>query len=269
MAILNYGVRRQTDTRSGGAAAEAVEQIRRRGYAIVHSGFSAEEIGRQREVFQRAFEGQEQLFGKPYLEKINEQHMVRAPMKYDQQAFLALAMNEEVLNVVNQLIGGQFVLNQQNGVINPGQSSYSQGRWHRDLPYQHFTSSDPLAVNALYCVDDFTSENGATLVIPGSHLFADFPSDKYADQNFTQLSAPAGSFLVLDCMLYHSGGSNMTESSRRGVNHVYGVPLLSPQIAIGEDIDQSRLTDIERNFLGLDYQPPRSVSTWFENRTQA
>lgn len=265
MAIQNYGVRLQNDSR-GGEVAEAVEQIRRRGYAVVNSGLSGEEIGLQQEFFQRAVESQENLFGRAYLEELNEQHMVRAPMQYDQKAFLALAMNEAVLEVVTQLIGGRFVLNQQNGVINPGKSSYSQGRWHRDLPYQHWISSAPLAVNALYCVDDFTEENGATQVLPGSHLFAEFPSDKYVEDNAIQLAAPAGSFLVLDCMLYHSGGRNSTESSRRGVNHVYGIPLLSPQIAMGEDIDQTELTDVERNFLGLDYQTPRSVSAWYENR---
>ena len=41
-------------------------------------------------------------------------------------------------------------------------TAHHQSAFHRDLPYQHFTSSRPIAINALFCADEFTNENGAT-----------------------------------------------------------------------------------------------------------
>src|SRR3546814_5583379 len=52
-------------------------------------------------------------------------------------------------------------------IVNPAEhQSYGQGLFHRDLPHQHFVSSRPLAINALFCIDAFLEANGATLVVP-------------------------------------------------------------------------------------------------------
>jgi ectoine hydroxylase-related dioxygenase (phytanoyl-CoA dioxygenase family) len=84
------------------------------------------------------------------------------------------------LEICRRLIADYVVLNQQNGVINPPHGQpYSQGKWHRDLPYQHFVSSRPLAVNAFFCLDPFTPGNGATMVLPASYRQESFPSDRF------------------------------------------------------------------------------------------
>ena len=128
------------------------------------------------------------------------------------------------------LIKGSFYLNQQNGIINPTGNTYNQGMWHRDLPYQHFTSSSPLGINALYCVDDFTIENGSTFVLPSTHKVTKFPSEIFVEQNAKQITAKAGSYIVLDCMIFHSGGINNSSNDRRAVNHVFTIPHIKKQI---------------------------------------
>ncbi|MFX5510311.1 hypothetical protein ABTD49_20870, partial [Acinetobacter baumannii] len=79
---------------------------------------------------------------------------IRAPLVHGSAVFRRLATNPVLMEVLQKLIVGKFILNQQNGVINPPGATYNQGAWHRDLPYQHYVSSTPLAVNALFCVDD-------------------------------------------------------------------------------------------------------------------
>ncbi|WP_457831307.1 phytanoyl-CoA dioxygenase family protein, partial [Staphylococcus aureus] len=78
--------------------------------------------------------------------------------------------------------------------------------WPRDLPYQHYVSSTPLAVNALFCVDDFTLDNGSTFVIPATHKEINYPSESFVERNAVQVTAKAGQYILLDCMLFHSGG---------------------------------------------------------------
>src|SRR3546814_6390326 len=96
-------------------------------------------------------------------------------------------------------------------IVNPAEhQSYGQGLFHRDLPHQHFVSSRPLAINALFCIDAFLEANGATLVVPASHKEERFPTDGIVSATQTPVEAPRGSFLVLDAMVYHSGGVNTT-----------------------------------------------------------
>jgi ectoine hydroxylase-related dioxygenase (phytanoyl-CoA dioxygenase family) len=168
------------------------------------------------------------------------------------------------------LIRNTFVLNQQNGVVNPPRADYEQGAWHRDLPYQHFVVSRPIAVNALYCVDEFTLENGATAVIPASHHREDFPSEPFVERHTVQISAPAGSFVLMNAMLFHRGGPNRTETPRRAVNHLYTSAFLKQQIDIpaalgGRAPERPGAADL----LGFRYQMPRNVSEFLSARARA
>ncbi|MFZ4289094.1 phytanoyl-CoA dioxygenase family protein [Variovorax sp. HJSM1_2] len=259
----SYGVRERTDVQS--TADEVLEQIRELGYAVVESGYSAEEISSLQRNFDLAVDCYVHLYGQKILEEINEHNSVRLLMAYE-KSFIDLALNKNLLAVVTQLISGKFVLNQQNGVINPSRQNYNQGAWHRDLPYQHFVSSTPLAVNALFCLDDFTAENGSTFVLPASHKSAAFPSATYIERNAKQIEAKAGQFILLDCMLFHSGGYNASNRVRRAVNHVFSIPYLKQQIRIPGNIDDTGLTGEARDILGFGNQESSSVAEFLASR---
>ena len=244
----------------------AADQIRRLGYAIVDSGFSAQEIHQIAHAFDETRSQYVEKWGEAYLESLKEHHSIRLPMALSPATFRTLAFNETVVSLVRKLIRGQFILTQQNGVINPPGEGYSQGLWHRDLPYQHFRSTTPLAVNALYCVDDFTHLNGSTWVLPASHKSDAFPSAGYIEQNAIQVTAKAGQYIVLDCMLYHAGGENTSAFERRAVNHVYSIPFFSQQIRIPGNVAEEGLTCDQRKLLGFEFSTPQSVEEFLFSR---
>jgi ectoine hydroxylase-related dioxygenase (phytanoyl-CoA dioxygenase family) len=165
-------------------------------------------------------------------------------------------------------MGAGFILNQQNGIVNPaGAKTYSQSSYHRDLPYQHFVSSRPLAINALFCLDPFTLENGATFVIPASHKQEAFPSDPVIAAQAKQIEAPAGSFLVLDCMTYHCGGINRSAQDRRGVNHVYTIAMMRQQIDLPAYLGDDFTADLRmRQLLGFNHPTARTVEEFISLR---
>ena len=145
--------------------------------------------------------------------------------------FLEIARHPMILSVTAQLIPGRVILNQQNLVCNPGgRAKYSQSRFHRDFPYQHFTSSRPLGINVLVALDEFTLTNGATRAIPASHKVEYFPSDGFVSEWAAQVLAPAGSFIFLNTMTYHAGGENQSANDRLAVNNVYTSPLIRTQV---------------------------------------
>lgn len=261
----SYGVLEQTNAVS--RAEELVEDLRRDGFAILEGVHSEWQVAQVAAAFDSARERYHQLMGgAERLAQIDEHNGVRLPLAFD-QGLLGVAQEPVILETCRSLLGGYFILNQQNGVINPPRGEkYNQGRWHRDLPYQHLVFSRPIIVNALYCVDEFTEHNGATLVLPGTHLQPDFPSERYVQRRAVKAVAPAGSYILMDGMTYHSGGVNQTKQPRRAINHVFSIPQIAQQINIGGEVSSWDLDEQTQQLLGLAVQTSTSVADFLNQR---
>ncbi|MDM0122298.1 phytanoyl-CoA dioxygenase family protein [Variovorax arabinosiphilus] len=260
----SYGVLQRTNNGCSDLAS-AVEDVRTLGYAVLDAGYSAAELIALSVAFDGARSRYAQTYGASVLEAADEHNSVRLLLAWD-DAFLRLALNEHLIAAVSHLIAGKFILNQQNGIVNPSRQTYNQGAWHRDLPYQHFISSTPLAINALFCIDDFTRENGATFVLPASHKSSAFPSEDFVQRHALQVEAKAGQFILLDCMLFHTGGYNASNRARRAVNHVFNIPYFKQQIRIPGNVDASGLREKARDVLGFDCQEAVTVADYLASR---
>lgn len=260
-----YGIREQSVANT--LVSQLADRIRLVGYAVVPGVFSAAETADFSDRLDRVMARQvEEFGGAERLASIGDALTARCPLVYD-DAFVALAANPTILAVVRELLGDYVVLMQQNGVINPPRQSHTQTSYHRDLPYQHFVSSRPLAVGALFCIDPFRVETGATVVIPGSHHMEAFPSVEVAAQLDTPVTAEPGSFLVFDAMLFHRAGANVSDRPRRAVNQVFSVPIIAQQISLPDALEGRHADDPElRRLFGYDVAPSRSVVAWRERR---
>ena len=80
------------------------------------------------------------------------------------------------------------------------------------LPKPHV----PIVCNTMWALTDFTAANGATRVIPGTHLAADHPEyGRHYDSIPAEM--PKGSVLVWNGSLWHGGGANTTDRRRVGI----------------------------------------------------
>ena len=247
---------------------EIAEQVRRIGYAILDSGYTVKELKTLSEAFDLTRTNYVQAYGEARLRSAKEFHTIRAPLTHGDPVFVQLATNQNLLTVLDKLIDGKFILNQQNGIINPAGEAYNQGEWHRDLPYQHFISNSPLAVNALFCIDDFTLENGSTYVLPASHKTANYPSESYIRRNALQVEAKSGQYIMLDCMTFHSGGLNRTGQERRAVNHVYTIPYFKQQIRLPELLKHIDLEPHLKELFGFNFQEPATIENYLAGIVQ-
>lgn len=94
-----------------------------------------------------------------------------------------------------------------------------------------------VACNCLIALSDFTEENGATRVIPGSHLWKDF-SDRSAPEQTIPALLAAGDALFIRGKLVHGGGANRTaDSYRRAVAFAFNAGWLVPEEAYPFVID--------------------------------
>jgi ectoine hydroxylase-related dioxygenase (phytanoyl-CoA dioxygenase family) len=94
-----------------------------------------------------------------------------------------------------------------------------------------FPSGFEVQCGALWALTEFTEDNGATRVIPGSHLFdGEEPGLADAVPVIEEESVPAemeaGSVLLYTGAIYHGGGENRTDSDRHGLDITYNVSWL-------------------------------------------
>jgi ectoine hydroxylase-related dioxygenase (phytanoyl-CoA dioxygenase family) len=86
--------------------------------------------------------------------------------------------------------------------------------------------SPELQLASVIALVDFTSDNGATRVVPGSHRWPDrhLPMDQQSVPGADQIAVaemPAGSAVVYTGGVIHGGGANRTTTPRRAVHLSY------------------------------------------------
>lgn len=246
------------------AHAEAIRNI---GYTIVADVLDPDELAVARSKIDSIYERQvHEAGGADRLRRIDDEFVARSLLAYD-DFFLKLATDPAVIPILELLLGEYFILMSQNAIINSPIKDNYQVTWHRDLNYQHFVSSRPLAISTLFCIDDFSEVTGGTCMLPASHRAEEFPSDGYVNKHTVQLSAKAGSVLVFDAMIYHRAGFNKSELPRRAVNHIYTLPLIKQQISFPRMLGDRVGTDTWlRRLLGYETETAESVQHWRDTK---
>jgi ectoine hydroxylase-related dioxygenase (phytanoyl-CoA dioxygenase family) len=80
--------------------------------------------------------------------------------------------------------------------------------------------------NTVWMLDDFTHDNGAIRVVPGSHRLHKLPQDALSDPSAPQsnellLTGPAGTVVVMNAHMWHGGTANRTAAHRRAMHGFY------------------------------------------------
>jgi ectoine hydroxylase-related dioxygenase (phytanoyl-CoA dioxygenase family) len=167
------------------------------------------------------------------------------------RAFDAAATDPLLLGVLDQVLG-HYQLSAPVGIcIGPGEQAQVL---HRDdsiypVPEPH----PPLVVNTMWPLDEFTAENGATRLIPGSRRRPG-PNDVVE----TAVMSPGSALFYLGS-LWHGGGANQTPRPRLGVILEYAAGWLRPQenhcLAVPRDVART-LPQRLQELLGYDIYPP-------------
>lgn len=84
-------------------------------------------------------------------------------------------------------------------------------------PTQYFPFE--MQISALWALDEFTEENGATRVIPDSHRAGDHPGDATRDSLPAEM--PRGSVVLYLGSTLHGGGANRSDRPRRALVNTY------------------------------------------------
>jgi ectoine hydroxylase-related dioxygenase (phytanoyl-CoA dioxygenase family) len=144
--------------------------------------------------------------------------------------FFQCLSSDEIVRPLISLLGPNIVLatNRHNlaNIVYPG---LEKDRLHRDI----LQWSRSMITTIIY-LDDATTENGCTHIIPGSQYFpfVERPNNggtwldehtQFRGSEFQELPVPlpAGSVLFLDSLTFHRAGSNQTKAPRRAIIAAY------------------------------------------------
>jgi ectoine hydroxylase-related dioxygenase (phytanoyl-CoA dioxygenase family) len=249
----------------------ALEFVRLLGYAAVSGVLDEAMLERVRQAMYRTQRRIMEDVGQDRLQRAGELGVLRLVAKYD-QIFLDLLALPQIVSVIDATVSETAILHLQNGFILPsfkdGEApSVFQNRYHMDFP--RVLNGYVMSINVMLAIDEFRPDNGATLVIPGSHQKTHPPDFATVDQLMVPATCPQGSMLIFDSTLYHAAGPNISGADRLAINHQFTRSYVKQQIdyvrALGDEVvrrqperTQQLLGWYTRVVTGLDeyYQPP-------------
>src|SRR5689334_13257060 len=180
-------------------------------------------------------------------------------------SFPDLAAHPTVLATLDRVLGDHATSYQlhltQIIEIGPGEPAQLVHRDQWAFDFFTFPSGFEVECHTMWAMSEFTEENGATRVIPGTHKWTD--KLRPTVEETIPAEMPKGSVLFYVGSLYHGGGPNRSAAARRGVNVGYTLSWLRqeenqylacpPEVARELPEEVARLAGYRRGAYALGY----------------
>lgn len=226
-----------------------VEALERDGYVILEDLIDREQRERIREETRRLAD---KTGANPF--EGHKTQRVYAPLSKT-RAIDDLIDHPRILELLDAVLLPNYLLSQAQ-IINilPGEAA--QTLHHDDafvfVPRPHKT----LHAAFIAAIDDFTEHNGATVVVPGSHLWGDRLPTR---EETIQCVMPAGSAVFFVGSLWHGGGANQTDRARLAVTGQYCDPWLRQHENFFLELTREQARELRepiRSMVGFSIHPP-------------
>jgi ectoine hydroxylase-related dioxygenase (phytanoyl-CoA dioxygenase family) len=197
----------------------AVREIDVYGFTIVEHVLTPQEI----EPIKQALIRCEQEVGTEHTFGGAARHVSNLPTL--DPVFFPVIDHPRVLPILEQVLGKSLILGSLNArIVRPGDG---EQKIHGDIADEMLNLAAPVMMNTVWMLDEFTSENGATRIVPGTHRsgFAG-PPDGMEVKYLHQATAPAGSVLIFNGQCWHGGGRNRSDGNRHALFGHYRKSML-------------------------------------------
>ncbi|MEU1953464.1 phytanoyl-CoA dioxygenase family protein [Nocardia rhamnosiphila] len=203
-------------------AVDLVEYLRRDGYVIVDNLVSNEDM----DVAEAEL--------RPYLDATPDGYNEMLGRKTRRTGALVarsakcreFIRHPSILGTAKSFLGhaSEFQLSLSQVIsIEPGESAQALHRDESAWDFFPFPDDYHIELNTLWAMTDYTSEMGATRIVPGSSHSTKQPKE-YDDSDCLQAEMERGSVLIYQGKIVHSGGANRTaDKVRRAINLNYSV----------------------------------------------
>lgn len=196
-----------------GLVQAVVAEIHANGFAVVPQLIGAQQLDRIRVAAEPLFAASRAMFARldpaQPRQTIHIQNVLAKSRAADE-----IAVNPILRAIVAGVLRPDFLLNAGAIAMSPDPGCSAQGLHRDDGCYSALPRPrPPLVLTAALALDDFTEDNGATRVVPGSCAWPG-SREPTADE-VRSCVMPAGSVLVYDGAIFHGGGANTTSDQTR------------------------------------------------------
>ncbi|MBM0740831.1 phytanoyl-CoA dioxygenase family protein [Phormidium sp. CLA17] len=211
---------------------QTLEALKCVGYAIVEDVLDDYFLEATRTALYKVQEQIVSGIGAECLNQAGELGVLRFMTRYDSYFFRFLEV-PAVLQIIDQTVSNTAILHLQNGFILPSfpgdrSPKVFQNQFHQD--FRRVLNGYVASINIFFAIDEFTDNNGATLVVPGSHQKLESLDPEYMQENAIAAVCPAGSMLVFDSTLWHAAGVNTSGQDRLAINHQFTRSYFKQQV---------------------------------------
>jgi ectoine hydroxylase-related dioxygenase (phytanoyl-CoA dioxygenase family) len=232
------------------------ELIEGNGYAILPNLIAPGEAARVREIL-LACSDAPLVKGLPARNLATGQRTVGS-LLHRGEIFERLVQHPALMEIGEALLGDDMTLSSYAArILEPGARQMGA---HIDYPYWAmrgpFAVRPALMLQVIWMMQDFTEENGATLVVPGSQRRGISPDAAAFASEAILVTGSGGSAIVSHGLLWHDTSRNRTEKPRVSMLINYGLKIVRPMepgigTVPGEVME--RATPRLRGLLGLDF----------------
>ncbi|TNC81126.1 MAG: phytanoyl-CoA dioxygenase [Oleiphilus sp.] len=168
----------------------------------------------------------------------------------------SLAVHPRITGLLNRLFQPNYLLSQAQ-IINILPGEEAQPLHYDDGFYPVPRPRKPFGAATVWAIDEFTEDNGATVLIPESHLLG---QEIITDRGLTVPAVmPAGSVVFFLGTTWHGGGSNQSDAPRLAATCQYCEPWLRPQENFFLELSEDTLAALPEPLLsmvGYSIHPP-------------
>ena len=235
------------------------ESMDRFGYAIGRQMIDVNLLQRIAERTPGYYKRDHARFGKEFLKKINEAEVIRNVIEYDDIFVDLLEQGVVIDEIICKLLHQWAIIHNYNLItLFPEFKTKMLGHsWHRDVYY--FGPGIRTSVILLIPLLDTTDKNGATKLIPGSHLFPNMPTEDLVKSSAISACLNVGDILFVDSATFHSAGINTGGSDRTIISIKYTLSFFTQQYDICRAINVEKYSPFVRERLGYNVRVPASL----------
>ena len=180
------------------------------------------------------------------------------------KVFIDLISDKQIEKVLKPLINDPYYRFLPDNVPNyiVGSSTARSSGYALDLHIDSmfpFSGSWPISILLLFVLEEMNEKNGATVVVPGSHMSASYTDRSLKDRKV--ISAKPGDLVLIDSRTWHGTLENKTNRSRWLINSLITQWWLKQQVNIPETIPKNifkKLSNKQKQILGYCSIPPLS-----------
>jgi ectoine hydroxylase-related dioxygenase (phytanoyl-CoA dioxygenase family) len=232
------------------------ENLDRLGYVVVEGVLDTRALEAVRQCVEELYTEEGENAGSEFRKEPGARRLANLVDKGE--IFQQLIATPTVLELVGHVLGEKFKLSSFNARSANPRSQEAQPL-HCDaaaLPDE----KGYWVCNTIWLLDDFTPENGATRVIPGSQNWRKLPQEVLADPADSHpeeilVTGKAGSVVVMNTHAWHGGTANRTENHRRALHAFYcrsDKPQQQYQKRLVRPETQAQLSPEVRRLLAVD-----------------